>query len=189
MIVVFGGAFNPPTIAHKEIYHLITQHLEVKKFIFLPVSKKYSKADLIDDKHRINMLEMMCEHLPNAIVSVMETEDDTFLGTYKSLVRIQGFFPKQQIAFVLGADNLEHLHHWKHAEKLLEEFKFIVIKRHQKNMRAMIDNHPLLSRYKDHFTFLEHFESNVSSTLFRETLDPYYVDEDVYHYIMKNELY
>lgn len=189
MIVVFGGAFNPPTIAHKEIYHLITQQLNVTKFIFLPVSKKYSKANLIDDQHRVQMLEIMCEHLDKAVVSVMETEDEQFLGTYKSLLRIKGYFPKQTIAFVLGADNLEHLHHWKNAEKLLNEFQFIVIKRHQKNMHQMIDNHQLLRKYKDHFTFLDHFESNVSSTLFRETLDPYYVDEDVYHYIMKNELY
>lgn len=189
MIIVFGGAFNPPTIAHKEIYHLITKQLDVTKFIFLPVSKKYSKANLIDDYHRINMLEIMCEHLKNAIVSVMETEDEKFLGTYKSLLRIRGLFPKQTIAFVLGADNLEHLHHWKHAEKLLNDFLFIVIKRDQKDLKTIIESNPLLLKHKNHFTFIDHFESNVSSTLFRETLDPYYVDEDVYHYIMKNELY
>lgn len=189
MIIVFGGAFNPPTIAHKEIYHLINKQLDVTKFIFLPVSKKYSKAHLIEDKHRIAMLEIICKNLKNAIVSVMETEDETFLGTYQSLQRIKGFFPKQTIAFVLGADNLEHLDHWKHAQELLSDYLFIVIKRNQKDLQSIINNHPLLLEHKDNFIFIDHFESNVSSSLFRETHDPYYVDEDVYHYIMKNELY
>ena len=189
MIVVFGGAFNPPTIAHKEIYYLISQQMNISQFIFLPVSKKYSKANLIDDNHRLKMLDLMIKNMPKAIVSTMETEDETFLGTYVSLTRIKKANPNHSIAFVLGADNLEHLDQWKHATQLVKEFQFIVIKRNQKDLHQLINDHPLLEAYKHHFRFINHFESNVSSTLFRETHDPEYVDEDVYHYIMKNELY
>lgn len=189
MIVVFGGAFNPPTIAHKEIYYLISKQFDLEKFIFLPVSTKYSKAKLIDDKHRIEMLKMMIEDLEKAEVSSMEMKDELFFGTYDSLLRIKEKYPNKDVGFVLGADNLEQLDHWLNAEKLVSEFKFIVINRHKKNLHLVIEKNPLLHQYQDHFIFLEEFHLNVSSTLFRETLDPYYVDEEIYHYIMKNDLY
>jgi len=189
MIVVFGGAFNPPTIAHKEIYHLIDKQIDLEQFIFLPVSQKYSKAHLVEDHHRINMLNLMIQDLDKAMVSNIETTDDHFVGTYQSLLRLQEAYPDQDIAFVLGADNLNHLDHWINAEKLLKEFRFIVVNRHHTSIEKRIEKNHLLTKYKDHFIILKDFDSNVSSSLFRETLDPYYVDEDIYHYIMKNDLY
>jgi nicotinate-nucleotide adenylyltransferase len=119
----------------------------------------------------------------------METQDEKFLGTYHSLKRLKRNYPHHDLAFVLGADNLMHLDRWINAEKLLEEFRFIVVNRHKKDLDQLIDKNELLKKYKDHFLILNNFHSNISSTLFRETLDPYYVDEDIYHYIMKNDLY
>ncbi|QWB99333.1 nicotinate (nicotinamide) nucleotide adenylyltransferase [Mycoplasmatota bacterium] len=189
MIVVFGGAFNPPTLAHKDIYHLIDQTVELDKFLFLPVSKKYSKANLIEDIHRVNMLTIMIKDLDKANISKIETEDDQFFGTYQSLLRIKKEYPKEDIAFVLGADNLLHMNHWINAEKLLSDFKFIVVNRNNENIKEKIKKISLLKRYQDHFIILDNYQSNISSTLFRETLDPSYVDEEVYHYIMKYDLY
>ncbi|MFP4477952.1 MAG: nicotinate (nicotinamide) nucleotide adenylyltransferase [Candidatus Izemoplasmatales bacterium] len=189
MIVVFGGAFNPPTLAHREIYHLIDESVKLDKFIFLPVSKKYSKASLIEDDYRVDMLKILIKDLDKACVSKIETEDDQFLGTYQSLLRIKKQYPNQDIAFVLGADNLLHLNHWINADKLLSDFKFIVVNRNNENVEKTINKIPLLKKYKDHFIILKNYQSSISSTLFRETLDPSYVDEEVYHYIMKNDLY
>jgi len=189
MIVVFGGAFNPPTLAHKEIYQLIDESVNLDKFLFLPVSKKYSKANLIDDFYRVEMLKILIKDLEKASISKIETQDDKFLGTYQSLLRIKNEYPEQEIAFVLGADNLLHMNHWINAEKLLSDFKFIVVNRNNENVEKKINKIPLLKTYKDHFIVLKNYQSNVSSTLFRETLDPSYVDEEVYHYIMKNDLY
>ncbi|MFW5847713.1 MAG: nicotinate (nicotinamide) nucleotide adenylyltransferase [bacterium] len=189
MIVVFGGAFNPPTLAHKEIYHLIVDTLDVEKFIFLPVSKKYSKASLIADNHRINMLKILIKDLDKAYISKLETEENQFLGTYKSLKRLQKKYENKEIAFVLGADNLTHLHKWINASNLIKDFKFIVVNRNNQDVYKLLDKNDLLSNYKENFIVLNEFDSYISSSLFRETLDPDYVDEDIYHYIMKNDLY
>jgi nicotinate-nucleotide adenylyltransferase len=189
MIVVFGGAFNPPTTAHKEIYGFINQHIHVDQFIYLPVSKKYSKNHLVDDEHRINMLEILIKDLDKAIVSQVETEEAHFKGTYQTLKTLKKQYPGKDIAFVLGADNLRHLDHWINAKNLLKDFQFIVVNRNHTNVKQIIERKPLLKQYQDHFIVLKDFESSVSSTLFRDTLDPSYVDEDIYHYIMKNDLY
>lgn len=189
MIVVFGGAFNPPTLAHREIYYLVSQMVDLETFIFLPVSKKYSKASLIEDHHRVEMLKLMTKEFDNTIISRMETKDPEYLGTYESLLRIKKEYPGKDIAFVMGIDNLLHLKHWIKAELLLSEFKFIVVNRNNQNVNRIINENPILLKNRDNFIIINDFHSNISSSLFRETHDPNYIQEDVYHYIMKHDLY
>lgn len=189
MIVVFGGAFNPPTLAHKEIYALIDSRVDLEEFIFLPVSKKYSKASLIEDEHRIEMLNLMTRNLKKATVSKIETKDDQYLGTYASLLRIKEEYPGKTIAFVMGIDNLIHFKRWIKAEELISEFKFIVVNRNNLDVEKVINDIPLLRKHKENFIIVNDFQSNISSTLFRETLDSSYVVEEVYHYIMQHNLY
>ncbi len=188
MVIVFGGAFNPPTIAHKEIYFHIRKSIPFKHFIYLPVSNLYTKSSLIANHHRVNMLELMIEDLDNASVSDLEINDSDFLGTYHSLLRIQEQF-EDEVAFVIGADNLKNIHNWKNATSLLSEFKFIVLNRNRMNIIDFIAKDRHLSKYKDNFIILPDFNMNISSTVFRETFDPSYVPEKVFEYIMLHGLY
>lgn len=188
MVVVFGGAFNPPTIAHKEIYYHIARSVDFSHFIYLPVSNLYTKSSLIANHHRLNMLKLMIEDLDKASVSDLEMTDSDFLGTYHSLLRIQEQY-NEEVAFVIGADNLKNIHNWKNATSLLSEFKFIVLSRNNIPIDSYFKNDKHLEKYKDHFIILPHFNMNISSTIFRETFDPYYVPDKVYEYIMLHNLY
>ncbi len=188
MVVVFGGAFNPPTIAHREIYFHIKKYIEFSHFIYLPVSSLYTKSSLIDNKHRYKMLGLLVKDLNKASVSSLEIDDLEFLGTYISLKRIQEKY-NEEVAFVIGADNLNNLHNWKHAKSLLKEFKFIVINRNKLDILQSIKNNSFLKEYMDHFIVLPKFNMNVSSTIFRETFNPEYVTDSIFEYIMQNNLY
>ncbi len=188
MVVVFGGAFNPPTTAHKEIYFHIKKYVDFDKFIYLPVSNLYTKSSLIANVHRLNMLELMVSELDNAFVSDLETIDSDFMGTYNSLIRLQEKY-KDDIAFVIGADNLHSIHNWKNALSLLAEFKFILINRDKINIEKHLDNDKNLAKYKENFIILPGFNMNISSTVFRETFEPSYVPEQVFDYIMTHGLY
>jgi nicotinate-nucleotide adenylyltransferase len=188
MVIVFGGAFNPPTVAHREIYFHIKKTIEFHKFVYLPVSNLYTKSSLISNFHRLKMLQLMVEDLDDAVVSELELNDTDFLGTYHSLLRIQELY-NEEVAFVIGADNLKNIHNWKNAMNLLSEFKFIVINRNKIDISNYIKNDKILSSYEDHFIILPNFNMNISSTAFRETFDISYVPEKVYEYIMIHELY
>ncbi|MBI9009721.1 MAG: nicotinate (nicotinamide) nucleotide adenylyltransferase [Tenericutes bacterium] len=188
MVVVFGGAFNPPTIAHKEIYFHIKKYVDFDKFIYLPVSNLYTKSSLIANVHRINMLELMVSEMDNAYVSDLETVDSDFMGTYHSLLRLQEKYD-DEIAFVIGADNLFNIHDWKNSLSLLAEFKFIVINRDRLDIDAFLEKNKILAKNKDHFIILPGFDMNISSTIFRETFEPSYVPEQVFDYIMTHGLY
>jgi len=188
MVIVFGGAFNPPTIAHKEIYYHIKKSIAFKHFVYLPVSNLYTKSSLIANHHRINMLNLMIEDMELASVSDLEMTDSDFLGTYHSLLRIQEQY-NDEVAFVIGADNLKNIHNWKNAISLLTEFKFIVINRDKINIQEFIAKDKHLSKYIDNFIILPDFNMNISSTVFRETFEPGYVPEKVFEYIMLHGLY
>lgn len=188
MIIVFGGAFNPPTIAHKEIYFHIKKYVDFDKFVYLPVSNLYTKSSLIANIHRINMLELMAEDMDNVYVSDLETNDSDFLGTYHSLLRLQEKF-NDEVAFVIGADNLANIRKWKNADSLLAEFKFIVINRNKIDINTVLEKNKQLAKNKENFIILPGFDMNISSTIFRETFEPSYVPEKVFDYIMVHGLY
>ena len=58
MKIVFGGAFNPVTHAHIEVYKYVMSKIDASEFIFLPVSNAYTKSELESNFNRKNMLEL-----------------------------------------------------------------------------------------------------------------------------------
>lgn len=189
MVVIFGGAFNPPTIAHKEIYFHVKRSVEFREFVYLPVSNLYTKRSLASNFHRLQMLQLMTRDLEDVSVSTMEFDDSDYLGTYQSMLRFQEKYPNEELAFVIGADNLKKIHKWINATSLLSDFKFIVLNRNQTNMNEYIKNDEFLKDFQSSFIVLPNFDMEISSTTFRETFDPTIVSEEVYDYIMIQGLY
>ena len=167
MKVIFGGAFNPVTNAHIKVCQYIQQKMDVEEFIFLPVSSAYTKSDLASNYHRLNMLKLATKNCDKALVSSLEIEDNDFLGTYKSLIR---FYDKYEddIAFVIGADNLELMDKWINIEGILSEFKIIVLGRDNIDINQMIDENDVLNKYKDNFIIFKDFNvSTIVKALFQ----------------------
>lgn len=189
MIVVFGGAFNPPTVAHLGIYHHVVKHLPCSKFIFLPVSNLYTKRSLASNYHRLEMLKLLTKDLDNVQVSTIEFDDSDYLGTYQSLIRIQDTYPNHEVVFVIGADNLAKLHKWINAESLLSDFRFVVINRNHTNIEQVIMENPVLAKHRQSFIILPDFDVEISSTSFRENFNPSLVSQEVFDYIQIHQLY
>lgn len=188
MKVVFGGAFNPVTIAHIKLYKHIMKNLDVTKFIFLPVSNAYTKSELASNHHRLEMLKLALKDYNDVEICEMEMEDSNFLGTYQSLIRLYDK-DNEKIAFVIGADNLPSMKKWINVEGILSEFKIIVLGRNNIDIDEVIKSNPLLNKYKNSFIKFNEFEENISSTDFRETFDKKLVDDLVFEYIIDNSLY
>lgn len=189
MIVIFGGAFNPPTIAHKEIYYHVLKFIPFTEFVFLPVSSLYTKRSLASNFHRLQMLNLLIKDLPNSSISTLEFDDSDYIGTYQSLLRIQEKYPNQELSFIIGADNLIKIHKWINAKALLTDFKFIVINRSLTDMKNYIQNDLFLKEYSSRFVLLPDFNLDISSTAFRETFDQKIVTKEIYQYIQIQGLY
>ena len=188
MIVVFGGAFNPVTNAHIEVYKYVNDKIIDSKFIFLPVSSAYTKSDLVGNYHRVNMLELATKEFNNVFISGLEISDSDFLGTYQSLIRIADNY-NDDVAFVVGADNLLNMNKWINVEGILSEFKIIVLGRNKIDPIKTIRSNKVLQRFESSFIIFEDFNINISSTGFRNSFDSSVVPKIVYDYIIENELY
>ncbi len=188
MIVVFGGAFNPVTNAHIKVYEYLTDKFVKAEFVFLPVSSAYTKSDLVSDYHRVNMLEIALKEKENASVNHIEITDSNFLGTYQSLIRIADRYA-DDVCFVVGADNLQGMEEWINIEGILADFKIIVLGRNKINSKKLILGNEILNRFLNSFIIFEDFDVDISSTGFRESFEKNLVPEEVYKYIMENELY
>lgn len=188
MQIVYGGAFNPPTLAHLEVYHFLKRKLPMESFVYLPVSSAYTKRELASNYHRLNMLELMTQDLPDARISDIEMRDVTFRGTYHSLLRLSDDVATE-VAFVIGADNIKTLKHWIMSESLLSEFSIIVLGRGGVDVHKIIEDDAFLSRYKNTLKVFNDFDVDVSSTAYREALDASMVHEAVHRYVMRHQLY
>lgn len=185
MIIVYGGTFNPPTKAHEKIANLLIRKYNPKKFIFLPVGDNYTwKDNYTSFSHRKNMIELVFKDSVFE-VSVIEN-NNTYKGTYWALNHIKETY-KSDVYFVLGADNILKLDKWIEYEKLVNEFKFIVLTRKGYDASGLINEK--YSKFADNF-YIINFNVDISSTEFRKNPKlTSYLNKDVLKYINDNDLY
>ena len=184
MIIIFGGAFNPPTIAHYEIAKKLISDFKPDKFIFVPVSGKYTRKEMAPFYMRYDMVEIIANKL-GAYVSAIEDEGP-YMGTYYILNSLKEIENDNDVYFVMGADNLDYLDDWIEAEKLVDEYKFIILPREGYDVNKKIEEK--FNDHKDNF-FVVDLKIDVSSTIFRNTHDKEILDCDVLEYIKEFKLY
>ena len=190
-IGIFGGSFNPPHKMHKEIaIELIKKHY-VDKVIFVPTGSKYKyKNNLLSDKVRLNMLELMCKDTNNLEVSDFELKDDV-VYTYDTLNHFKNKYKDDEIYFICGTDNLSYIDKWKRGEDILSNNKLLVIKRDTFDINTLLDKY---KDYKDNIIVTDIKENEISSTKIREMIYNNkrvgnYLDKSVDLYIRDNNLY
>lgn len=98
-IVVMGGSFNPPTIAHYKLMKDAMQVVKADLGYFVPVSDAYLKrkmrynksANVLSPKVRIDMLQCMCA---DGTMKVSDIEMGTIKArSLETLMAIQEEYP------------------------------------------------------------------------------------------------
>jgi len=184
MKIIYGGSFNPPTIAHKEAYFFLDKKLNFDEFLYMPVSKKYSKSGLIDNEYRIEMLNLMIEDMKKAAVSTYECDNVEYKGTYNLLKD-----EPEDTYFLIGSDNLRDLYKWINSKLLISTRKFIVISRDGSDDLTYIKSNDYLKDYIDNFIVFNDFNIKASSSNFRLNKDYSLLPKEVAKYIKNNNLY
>lgn len=174
-IVVMGGSFNPPTLAHFRLMKEAIDALDADMGFFVPVSDAYLKRKMrhshppvvLSPELRVRMLKAMCA---DSRMNVCEKEIGTIEArTMPTMLALQEDYPDATLYFVMGADKLSLLAHLAESRGFLDAFHVVLFAR-KEGMKD--DTDELLIRYQSHIVTLSQPEGidTISSSLVRERM-------------------
>lgn len=190
-IGVFGGSFNPPHKMHLNIGVQLVNKQYVDNVIYVPTGSKYKyKNNLLPDKNRLEMLEILTKNYEYLDVNDYELKDEV-VYTCETLAYFKEVYPNDDIYFVCGADNLSYIDKWKNGEEILKNYKILVMKRKGEDIDELLEKFKI---YKNNIVVADIEQQDISSTDIRERLKNKEevleeLDKEVYEYIRKNKLY
>lgn len=185
MIIVFGGSFNPPTLAHQHMIDLLHVTFPESVVLILPVGDDYRKPELVSFHHRLNMIHLMTEGMDRVMISDIESKRP-WSGTLFSLNELKEIHGA--LSFVIGADNLSGLFDWIDYKTLLATYPFIVMTR--QGSMGPHEAEKMFEHLPHTFHYLN-FDEDISSTRIRKHLESSVslLNPKVYRYILENNLY
>ena len=192
-LCVFQGTFNPVHNAHLRVAHYVVDKYNFDKLLFIPAFNPPHKKILSDmAQHRLNMVKLAVQDLPNIEVSDIEYKRTGVSYTYLTICELYKLYDIEgKIHFLIGTDAFQHIESWYETEKLKSLVKFIVFVR-EDNFEPLKYNYLLDKGYDFEFEPLEF--QDISSTELREKIKSgnsigSYVPKRVEDYIYKNDLY
>lgn len=200
-IIVLGGSFNPPTIAHKLVLEHALSQTGAGIGLFVPSSeayvarkaRKHNSPLLFSEQERLDMLNIMIKNNTNLQISTCEYGDDGRGHTYRTMCRIQKENPDKTCCFLTGADNLRVITRWHSAKQFLDEFPFVIMSRDKNNANDIINQNQLLREHKDTLIVIHDLPSveTISSSQFQKLYSENdkraknLVNEEVYEFIKR----
>ena len=195
-IAFFGGSFNPPNNTHLNIAKHIKDKLIFDQIFFVPVGNYYNKKDLIDVKHRLEMLKLLTKNEKNIDVLDITLNETKNLKAIDIFSKIKQIYKNDDIYFIMGADNFATISSWKNSDQLVKNFKILIVEREDININKIIEKNSILHQNRNNLTivYINSKLDYINSTKIREKINlnedtKSFLNEDVYNYIIKNKLY
>ena len=164
-IGIFGGSFNPPHKMHKRIISSLIKKGYIDKAIVVPTADNYNKPDLLKGQDRLKMLQGIFKN--DKKISVSSFEVDGSLYTINTLNHFAKIYPKAELYFVLGTDNLAYFEKWRNYEEVLTKYNLLVISRETADFDKAVEK---FDKYKNHIFLADIKEKTISSTQIREEI-------------------
>lgn len=180
-IVVMGGSFNPPTIAHQALLLSAVEQLGADKGIFVPSSHTYVSIkmrraklakEVLREDVRLNMLKAMCEDDAR-----LETDDCEFhrtekAYTYESMESIQEKYPDAELIFLAGGDKVSVISRWHRIREFLARFRIAVVRRDGSDPQSQLQENEFLRSHMERFLIISAPEGldGISSSAVRDAI-------------------
>lgn len=185
--VIFGGAFNPPHVAHLFMAELLVKEYGYDRIIFVPsnISSHKSTDELLSPTHRLAMLRELKEGLPWMEVNdceIMRGGISYSIDTVRELYSLLDL--KVKPGLLIGDDLLADFSSWKCVDDLIALVDLIVAFRSGGGENAC--------PYR--CTRLENLQLTISSSDIRRRIRNnlayrFMLPDKVYQYIIRTGLY
>lgn len=130
-IGIFGGTFDPFTLAHEEIVEEALKHVD--KILVVPTTISYYR----DGKSQLFSFNQRCLIIRAFIrknkwekkvdISRLEEDRDSFWRTADTIAVLKKDYPNDELCFILGSDSFDTIDTWRDSDYLKENVKFIVV--------------------------------------------------------------
>lgn len=180
-IIVMGGSFNPPTIAHMKMMQSALDQLGTEKGFFVPTADKSLRRkmrragfpeEVLSEETRLEMLSAMAEKDPRLEVTDVEFQHPKHWYAQETMGYIQEQYPEAELYFLIGSDNLENYARAFRLVEFLEKYRYAVVDRGDGDLYAILREIPAAWERRDKFCYITPPEGilNISSTLIREKI-------------------
>ncbi|PVW15284.1 nicotinate (nicotinamide) nucleotide adenylyltransferase [Marixanthomonas spongiae] len=128
---LYFGTFNPIHIGHLIIANHLVENSDLDEIwlIVTPHNPHKKKKSLLEDHHRLAMVEIALEEYPKLKASNIEFNLPQPNYTVNTLVHLEEKYPTKQFALIMGEDNLKSFHKWKNYEVILDRYSIYVYPR------------------------------------------------------------
>ena len=119
-IGLFGGAFDPPHVAHAALAALAIAQLALDELRILPTGQAWHKArGLTPAGHRVAMARLAFAGLPQAVVDEREVRREGPSYTIDTLRELLAEQPGSALFLVIGADQARAFDRWRAPEAIV----------------------------------------------------------------------
>lgn len=133
--IIYGGAFNPPTIAHEIILKVCID--EAKKIgaevWIMPSGSRSDKRILSDRATRLKYIQAMIADadLDDENIKIITTELDKTetSNTYETDKELRYLYPDRTFVWLFGADSVKTMMDWEHGAWLWDNLFMLIINR------------------------------------------------------------
>ena len=165
-IGILGGTFDPPHKGHLAISKEASKKFKLKKVIWAITKKNPFKKQSTAD---VSMRMKYCKKIIGNIKFIKVKFYEEIINSNKTINLINYLTKnnKDEIYFLMGADNLINFHKWHKWKKISQKCRIIVFDRHGYKKRSL--NSTSFKRL-DHknFKFIEFNKVNISSSQLRK---------------------
>jgi len=134
--IIYGGAFNPPTIAHEIILqscvdYAAQQHADVW---VMPSGDRYDKSISVCREQRIEFINLMIRDtkVPEGVavdVMTLELDRDHIVRTVDTVKELAKLYPDRSFIWVFGSDVTRAMIDWRGGGWLLKNLRMLVVER------------------------------------------------------------
>ena len=130
-IGLFGGSFDPVHNGHLLVAMAAMEELSLERLFFIPAAQSPFKPEVKPAAPEVR-LRLLRLALAGQTRYEIDEEEVKRGGTSYTIDTIRNYtsrFPKAELLYLIGADNIAHLHKWRSANELAKLVEFVAIPR------------------------------------------------------------
>lgn len=195
-IGILGGSFNPVHNAHIAIASDALSDLRLDFVLFIPlgVPPHKNSAIMAAPEDRLAMLRLATENESRFVTDTLELDRQGTTYTVDTMRELHKKYPGAEFFYIVGADTLFELKHWREHREVMKLTGFAVLPRANMDVAALDGTiAQYKAKYGANIVYLKHTASDISSQEIRLKCltghDAYGLPENVAEYIKSHNVY